>query len=137
MYTKGSCSFSENGSFISEEFNTHFSNSNTNVRELIKAFELETILIYTALLLKKKIIVYHHSVEQLLKWIETFPALMTHHRVSSYLRPWVDLVEDELIELKVSKQKKSNFFKTIVIIDIINANFFFIGPSVLCDGMHR
>ncbi|XP_043470901.1 DENN domain-containing protein 10-like [Leptopilina heterotoma] len=100
VYTTGSCNFSENGSFISDEFNTNLSKLNTNVRELIKTFELETILIYTALLLKKKIIVYHHSVEQLLKWIQTFPALMTHHRVSLYLRPWVDLVEDELLELK-------------------------------------
>jgi hypothetical protein len=35
--------------------------------ELIKLFGLETILIYTALLLKKRIVVYHHSLEALLK----------------------------------------------------------------------
>jgi len=35
--------------------------------ELIKMFGLETILIYTALLLKKRIVVYHHSLEALLK----------------------------------------------------------------------
>lgn len=37
------------------------------VAELIKMFGLETILIYTALLLKKRIVVYHHSLEALLK----------------------------------------------------------------------
>jgi len=37
------------------------------VVELIKMFGLETILIYTALLLKKRIVVYHHSLEALLK----------------------------------------------------------------------
>ena len=101
VYTQGSCTFAENGSFFSDDFNSHFSGSNTNVKELIKTFELETILIYTALLLKKRIVIYHHSVKQLLKWIQSFPALMTHHEVSTYLRPWVDLVQDELMELKV------------------------------------
>jgi len=37
------------------------------VVELIKMFGLETILIYTGLLLKKRIVVYHHSLEALLK----------------------------------------------------------------------
>jgi hypothetical protein len=37
------------------------------VVELIKMFGLATILIYTALLLKKRIVVYHHSLEALLK----------------------------------------------------------------------
>ncbi|KAL0122189.1 hypothetical protein PUN28_007146 [Cardiocondyla obscurior] len=100
VFTKGSCSTQENGTFVSDDFNTHRFAPNTNVKELIKTFELETILIYTALLLKKKIIVYHHSLEQLLKWIRTFPALMKHRKVTDNLFPWIDLVNDELIELK-------------------------------------
>ncbi|XP_011259085.1 protein FAM45A isoform X2 [Camponotus floridanus] len=100
VFTKGSCSTQENGTFVSDDFNTHRFAASTNVKELIKTFELETILIYTALLLKKKIIIYHHSLEQLLKWIRTFPALMKHRKVTDNLFPWIDLVNDELIELK-------------------------------------
>lgn len=100
VFTKGSCSTQENGTFVSDDFNGHRFAYSTNVRELIKAFELETILIYTALLLKKRIIIYHHSLEQLLKWIRTFPALMKHRKVTDSLFPWVDLVDDELTELK-------------------------------------
>ncbi|CAL1685610.1 unnamed protein product [Lasius platythorax] len=100
VFTKGSCSTQENGTFVSDDFNTHRFAANTNTKELIKTFELETILIYTALLLKKKIIIYHHSLEQLLKWIRTFPALMKHRKVTDNLFPWIDLVNDELIELK-------------------------------------
>lgn len=101
VFTKGSCSTQENGTFVSDDYNSHRFAANTNIRELIKTFELETILIYTALLLKKRIIVYHHSLEQLLKWIKTFPVLMKHRKVTDNLFPWVDLVNDELIELKV------------------------------------
>ncbi|XP_033340777.2 DENN domain-containing protein 10 [Megalopta genalis] len=100
VFTKGSCSTQENGTFVSDDFNSYRFTVNTNIRELIKAFELETILIYTALLLKKRIIVYHHSLEQLLKWTGLFPALMKHRKVSDNLFPWVDLVDDELAELK-------------------------------------
>lgn len=101
VFTKGSCSTQENGTFVSDNFNSHCFTNNTNVREMIKTFELETILIYTALLLKKRIVVYHHSLEQLLKWIGIFPALMKHRKVTDNLFPWVDLIDDELAELKV------------------------------------
>lgn len=99
VFTKGSCSTQENGTFVSDDF-SNCTTINTNVKELIKTFELETILIYTALLLKKRIVVYHHSLEQLLKWIKTFPALMRHRKVEENLYPWVDLVNDELLDLK-------------------------------------
>nr|AGM32878.1 protein FAM45A-like protein [Coptotermes formosanus] len=65
-------------------------------------FGLETILIYTALLLKKRIVVYHHSLEALLKWMSTFPALMWHRKAADILFPWVDLVSEEILDLKSS-----------------------------------
>lgn len=101
LFTIGTCAIPENGTFSSNDFNSHSSIADSNVRGLIKIFELETILVYTALLLKKRIIVYHHSLEELLKWMNTFPALMKHRNVIDNLFPWVDLVEDELSELKV------------------------------------
>ncbi|XP_012260083.1 putative DENN domain-containing protein 10 B [Athalia rosae] len=100
VFTKGSCVTHENGTFLCNEFNGRRVAGNTNVRGLIKAFELKTILIYTAILLKKRIIVYHHSLEQLLRWIRTFPALMKHRNITNNLFPWVDLVRDEVLDLK-------------------------------------
>lgn len=100
-YTKGSLATAENEIF-SNDFHTLPFGANTNVKGLIKVFELETILIYTALLLKKRIVVYHHSLEQLLKWIKTFPALMKHRKIIDCLFSWVDLAQDELGELKVN-----------------------------------
>ena len=37
--------------------------------DVINAFELESILIYTALLLKKRVAVYHSKVEELLDFV--------------------------------------------------------------------
>lgn len=100
-YTKGSLATSDNDMFSANDLNSLPFGANTNIKGLIKVFELETILIYTALLLKKRIVVYHHSLEQLLKWIKTFPALMKHRKITDHLFSWVDLVQDELGELKV------------------------------------
>lgn len=36
-----------------------------NFVDLIKLFDLETILIYNALLLKRKVLIFHHDLDQL------------------------------------------------------------------------
>ncbi|XP_046383798.1 DENN domain-containing protein 10-like [Ischnura elegans] len=100
VLTRGSCMTKENGTFIVKDYEPNKHLVNTNVKDLIKTFGLETILIYTALLLKKRIIVYHHSIEMLLKSLRTFPALMWHRKTWDLLFPWVDLHADELIDLK-------------------------------------
>lgn len=101
VFTKGTCNVQENGIFDSDYFNRRGLAVWGDVRDLIKTFELETILIYTALLLKKRIIVYHHSLEELLESLRTFPTLMKHRNVVDSLFPWVDLNDDELAVLKV------------------------------------
>ncbi|XP_057334969.1 DENN domain-containing protein 10-like [Microplitis mediator] len=100
VFTTGSCTTEENGIFTSDDYNYPHLNTDTNIRDLIKTFELETILIYNALLLKKRIVVYHHSLEQLFKWIKTFPAFMKHRNVTDNLIPWIDLIADEIQDLK-------------------------------------
>lgn len=89
VYTTGACSTQENGTFVLREFDNgygkksikikgtqryygKFSVNNILISELINMFGLEIILIYTAILLKKRITVYHHSLEILLKVSEIF-----------------------------------------------------------------
>ncbi|XP_034952294.1 putative DENN domain-containing protein 10 B [Chelonus insularis] len=98
----GSCTTQENGIFKADHYDIN-PNHDTNVRDLIRAFELETILIYTGLLLKKRIFIYHHSLEQLFKWIKTFPSLMKHRNVTDYLFPWIDSIPEEINDLKGKK----------------------------------
>ncbi|PNF20230.1 putative protein FAM45B [Cryptotermes secundus] len=104
VVTRGSCTTEENGTFLVRDFEARTNHNNhmpnTRIKELIKMFGLETILIYTALLLKKRIVVYHHSLETLLKWMPTYPALMCHREAADILYPWIDLVSEELLDLK-------------------------------------
>ncbi|GLH02860.1 Protein FAM45A [Gryllus bimaculatus] len=100
VLTRGSCTTEENGTFLSKDFESRKYSSSTMLKELINTFGLESILIYTALLLKKRIVVYHHSLEALLKWIRTFPVMMWHRRNSDILFPWIDLVPEEIMDLK-------------------------------------
>lgn len=100
VITRGSCTTEENGTFLAREFESRKNNTHSVLKELVQTFGLESILIYTALLLKKRIIVYHHSLEILLKWVRTFPLMMWHRRSYDILYPWIDLVPDELVDLK-------------------------------------
>ncbi|KDR18834.1 putative protein FAM45B [Zootermopsis nevadensis] len=104
VMTRGSCTTEENGTFLVCDFEAHTNHNshitNSRIKELIRMFGLETILIYTALLLKKRIVVYHHNLEIMLKWMSTFPALMWHRKAADILFPWVDLQSDELLDLK-------------------------------------
>ncbi|KAE8748327.1 hypothetical protein FOCC_FOCC004963 [Frankliniella occidentalis] len=103
--TTGSCTTEENGTFIVREFDTPRGSQNchTMVKELINMFGLEIILIYTAMLLRKRVVVYHHSLQALQRWIRSFPALMTHRPEANDLYPWVDLVPEEITTLKASQ----------------------------------
>uniref|UniRef100_A0A1B6LK26 UDENN domain-containing protein n=1 Tax=Graphocephala atropunctata TaxID=36148 RepID=A0A1B6LK26_9HEMI len=100
VITRGACTTEENGTYFTKDFErSSLQNNATMVRDLIKLFGLQTIVIYTALLLKKRLVVYHHSLPHLLKWVHTFPALMAHRPEAELLHPWLDLCPDEVDQL--------------------------------------
>ncbi|XP_054266790.1 putative DENN domain-containing protein 10 B isoform X2 [Macrosteles quadrilineatus] len=104
VMTRGACTTEENGTYFTKDFERNaLQNNVTMLKELIKLFELQTIIIYTALLLKKRLVIYHHSLPQLLKWVRTFPALMAHRPEAENLYPWVDLCNDELDQITNSQ----------------------------------
>ncbi|KAF4532593.1 hypothetical protein B566_EDAN013371 [Ephemera danica] len=98
--TRGVCTTEENGTFLARDFDSSKNFTNTHVKELLNTFGLESILIYTALLLKKRIIVYHHSLDALLKAVRSFPAFMLHRKGWDCLFPWTDLYPNEVLDLK-------------------------------------
>ncbi|GLV44483.1 hypothetical protein CBL_10287 [Carabus blaptoides fortunei] len=109
VYTTGACSTQENGTFVLREIDNGYGKKTTKIKELINMFGLEIILIYTGILLKKRVAVYHHSLEILLKWIATIPTLMLHRCPDNYLFPIMDLNLEDMKELKMAKHFVAGF----------------------------
>ncbi|KAL1137705.1 hypothetical protein AAG570_009401, partial [Ranatra chinensis] len=61
--TKEVCTSKENGTFLVRECELMA----TFILDVIKLFGLEIIVIYTVLLLKKRLVIYHHSLQTLLQ----------------------------------------------------------------------
>jgi len=96
----GSCSTEENGTFLAKDFGQRQVYSNCNVKDVIRTFQLETIIIFTALILKKRILVYHHQLDHLLTFLRALPAFTWHRQSWNILVPQLDLVDEELHNLQ-------------------------------------
>lgn len=112
MYATGCCSFQENGSLISCDLK-HFEPIR-KLADLIRAFNVEIVLIYTGLLLKRRLLVYDNSVETLqqvvyfkitnvcdsiqilFQHLLTIASLSPSRHPNEYLQPFVENVSSEL-----------------------------------------
>jgi len=73
------------------------------LKGIVLRFGLETILIYTALILKKRVIVYHHDVDSLIEFVLSLPAFLVHREIWDAVFPWIDLHDSEIGEFKNQK----------------------------------
>eukprot|EP00118_Oscarella_pearsei_P001513 m.7648 g.7648 ORF g.7648 m.7648 type:complete len:355 (+) comp19302_c0_seq1:52-1116(+) len=71
-----------------------------SIKDVIAQFGVEIILVYTALLLKKRVAVYHPRVPELLKVTRALPVLVWQRQNWNILYPHVDIDEKELNDLK-------------------------------------
>lgn len=70
------------------------------VKPIFEMFGLETVLIWVAILLKKRVLVYSEDVAQLNSIIRSFPLIGGFHRRNwSMLRPYITLSKEELEDL--------------------------------------
>ncbi|XP_064601907.1 DENN domain-containing protein 10-like [Liolophura sinensis] len=100
VITKGTCNGEENGTFTLANFDHRQAYANGPMRNVIETFGVETILIYTALLLRKKLVVYHPHLEDLLMFIRILPAFVWHRQDWSILFPYLSLDGKDLDNLK-------------------------------------
>ncbi|EFA10011.2 DENN domain-containing protein 10 [Tribolium castaneum] len=88
LFTSGSCSLQENGASFVCNFKNY--ESVANLKEFIASFDLEIILLYSAILLKRRILLFDNNMELLLSELLAISNLVPLRKVADYLYPVIE-----------------------------------------------
>lgn len=101
LLTHGQCHSVNNGTITALDFDAnHWALSQSTVTDIVAMFGIEFIIVFTALLLKKRIAVYHSDISQLLTVCSSLPMFVWHRLNWNALFPLVHLDNtDELSQV--------------------------------------
>uniref|UniRef100_A0A2R9A213 DENN domain containing 10 n=1 Tax=Pan paniscus TaxID=9597 RepID=A0A2R9A213_PANPA len=84
-----------------KDFNPEKYAAFTRILCIVSQFGMETVILHTALMLKKRIVVYHPKIEAVQEFTRTLPALVWHRQDWTILHSYVHLNTDELEALQM------------------------------------
>lgn len=96
---KESYNFAGQGAFELAKFDDRRALLQGPFKEMVATFGMEAILIVTAVLLKKRVIVYSARQDVLLQYLRVMPMFAAHRQNWGILRPVVHFTDDEIAEL--------------------------------------
>jgi len=116
VVTRGYCENDENEQIAVSDFPQQHAYAKSCVKDIIQIFGVETIYIYTALLLKKRIVIYcpPHSLNNLLDYTRAIPAFVWHRQNWDIVHPFVSLSDDNLSDLKSNTHYVAGFTEAAV-----------------------
>ncbi|XP_060068209.1 DENN domain-containing protein 10-like [Ylistrum balloti] len=111
VFTRGSCSTDENGRFSAKEYDNKKAYLKSELRGIIETFGMSTVIIYTALMLKKRIAVYYppDQIHQLLMFVRSLPALVWHRQNWNIAFPFIEMNQQEVDYLKGANSYVAGF----------------------------
>eukprot|EP01091_Cochliopodium_minus_P008602 TRINITY_DN197_c0_g1_i1.p1 TRINITY_DN197_c0_g1~~TRINITY_DN197_c0_g1_i1.p1 ORF type:complete len:349 (-),score=111.52 TRINITY_DN197_c0_g1_i1:60-1106(-) len=110
VYTKGKYKSGEL-EYVDSSFDIRRTYLGGSLTDLINIFGEKVVLIWTAMMLKKRIVVYGDDIVTLLKIVRTLPILVWHRQSWDQLRPFVNFSNLEIEDLKSSGVFVAGFLK--------------------------
>jgi len=87
------------GKFVDSSFDVRRSYLATSIKDVIRLFGDEIILIWSAMAMKKRVVVYSEKLVSLLKVIRALPLFVFHRQNWNILRPFVSINDLEIKDL--------------------------------------
>ncbi|KAM9185531.1 DENN domain-containing protein 10-like [Dugong dugon] len=101
VLTKGMCLSEEDGASLSKDFDAPKAYLAGSIKDIVSQSGMETVISYIALLLKKRIVISHPSVEAVQEFTRMLPALVGLRHVWTTLYSYMHLSGHELDALQV------------------------------------
>ncbi|CAK8675812.1 unnamed protein product [Clavelina lepadiformis] len=90
VLTLGYCQSNNNGVFKVADFDIQKTYLAAKLKDFINMFGMESVLVYVAVVLKRRVVVFHDRIQALLDLIRAIPSLAWHQQDWSHLHPWVE-----------------------------------------------
>jgi len=103
VFAKGSFNAGKLGSFSASQHDPRSSLIATPLKDAVRLFGEEVILVWAALVMKKRVVVFSQKLGLLLKLIRAFPLFVWHRQNWDILRPFMTLSELEIADIQTAQ----------------------------------